>query len=276
MILFAASVILNLVLDLLLVIGCHTGVAGAAAATVISQWILASAILIRLIRLDPSYSLSLKDAITGSSTIKPVFAKGFPAGLQALFMSISSLLIQVFINGFGADAMAGMTVFAKIEGFLYLPAFAYGIALTGFVGQNFGAGKMERIRQALKISIRTMLSVMLPLSLVLMYFSTSILTIFTPDAGILENAHEAVVCIFPFYVLYAVNQVFLGTVKGLGNTFYPMICTLVCYALFRVIWCQLLIPVYATMRIIYYSYDVSFLLMLLMLIPAYLLQLKRK
>lgn len=65
------------------------------------------------------------------------------------------------------------------------------------------------------------------------------------------------------------NQVLLGTIKGLGNTTWPMICTLVCYSLFRVLWCHLLIPVLPTMRVVYLSYDVSFFLMLVMLIPMY-------
>ena len=63
-------------------------------------------------------------------------------------MSISSLLIQTCIDSFGPDAMAGMTLYAKLEGCLYLPAFAYGIALTGFVGQNVGAGRTDRVAAA--------------------------------------------------------------------------------------------------------------------------------
>lgn len=70
-------------------------------------------------------------------------------------------------------------------------------------------------------------------------------------------------------MVYGMNQVLLGTIKGLGNTTWPMICTLVCYSLFRVLWCHLLIPVLPTMRVVYLSYDVSFFLMLVMLIPMY-------
>ena len=130
MLYFLGSVICNLILDLLLVVVFPLGIRGAAIATLASQWLLAAALLIRLIRLDPSYSLALRGNHLDRADIAQILKMGLPAGLQALFMSISSLLIQVFINAFGSAAVAGMTVFAKVEGALYFPAFAYGIALT--------------------------------------------------------------------------------------------------------------------------------------------------
>lgn len=269
MLYFLGSVICNLILDLLLVVVFPLGIRGAAIATLASQWLLAAALLIRLIRLDPSYSLALRGNHLDRADIAQILKMGLPAGLQALFMSISSLLIQVFINAFGSAAVAGMTVFAKVEGALYFPAFAYGIALTGFVGQNYGAGQYERIRKATRISILVMFAVILPLSLLLLFCSPYILKVFTADPAILQNAREAILFTFPVYVIYAVNQVYLGAVKGLGSTFYPMICTLICYSIFRVFWCWILIPSHPTMRVVYLSYAVSFLLMLIMILPVY-------
>lgn len=275
MLLFSGSVVCNLILDFVLVLGFSMGIRGAAIATVLSQWLLAAAVLIRMRKMNPEYALQFSRSRDCFQPLGNILKTGIPAGMQALFMSVSSLLIQVFINQFGADAMGGMTIYAKIEGVLYFPAFAYGIALTGFVGQNYGAGKLDRVRKATRISIRTMVLVILPLSFLLMLFSSSILKLFTPDAGILLNAKEAVLCTFPVYVIYAVNQVFLGSVKGMGNTIYPMICTLVCYAVFRVAWCRILIPIYPTMRVVYFSYSVSFFLMLAMLLPVYFRQLRK-
>ena len=266
---FALSCACNLVLDAVLVVGCHLGAAGAAFATLISQWLLAFLLLNSLRKLNPDFSLSLTGSGISRRELLCMLKTGLPAGMQAVFMSISSLLIQVNINNFGPAAMAGMTVYAKIEGCLYLPSFAFGIALTGFIGQNLGAGRFDRIRTAVRLSLSAMLFIILPLSLVLMVTCGRILPLFTPDAAILANAREAVWVTFPVYVIYALNQVLLGAVKGLGNTAWPMLCTLVCYSFFRVIWCRLLIPVYDTMRVVYLSYDVSFFLMLLMLLPFY-------
>jgi putative MATE family efflux protein len=276
MFLFLGSVICNLGLDILFVVIFHLGIRGAAIATLASQWLLAAVIMVRLYRLDPLYALKMRGLDISFKKTMKLLRDGIPAGMQALFMSISSLLIQLFINGFGPEAMGGMTVFAKIEGFLYFPAFAYGIALTGFVGQNYGAGKFERIREATKISALVMTALVLPLSFILRSFSPHILKLFTTDPGILSNALEAVRFVFPVYVFYALNQVFLGSVKGLGSTVYPMVCTLVCYSIFRVLWCALTIPHFPTMRMVYLSYDISFVLMLLMLAPVYHRMLRNK
>lgn len=263
-----ASVACNLALDILLVIAFKRGVAGAAVATLASQWLLAAMILRRLRGLS-DFPLRLFAPGLSATELRRMLAIGVPAGMQALFMSISSFLIQRYINRFGPEAIAGMTLFAKLEGCIYLPTFAYGIALTSFVGQNLGAAQRDRIRQAVRLSVKHMVLIILPFSLLLTLAAPVLLRLFTHDAGILMNAREAVTFTLPFYVFYAVNQVYLGAIKGLGDTAYPMLCTLICYALFRVLWCALLLPTFPTMRIVYLSYTVSFLLMLGLLLPKY-------
>ena len=265
---FAASVLLNLALDALLVIVFRMGVRGAALATLASQWLLAVLLFIRMKRLGDGCSLSLTGPGMSLRELTGVLKIGLPAGMQALFMSISSLLIQTCIDSFGPDAMAGMSLYAKLEGCLYLPAFAYGIALTGFVGQNVGAGRMDRVAAAVKYSIRMCWALVFPLSLAITGAAPILLRLFTGDPGILLNAREAVQFNLPFYVIYAMNQVYLGAIKGFGKTCWPMFCTLLCYAVFRVLWCHLLIPIFPTMRIVYLSYDVSFFLMFMLLFPV--------
>ena len=230
---------------------------------------LALLLFVRLLRLDEGCALKVRGEGLTLSEIKDMLKIGVPAGMQALFMSISTLLIQTSINSFGPSAMAGMTCYSKLEGCAYLPCFAYGIALTGFVGQNYGAGRIDRIKEAVKISNKVMWMVIFPLSNIIALASPILLKIFTNDADILANAHMAIIINMPVYIVYAMNQVYLGAIKGMGKTFYPMICTLVCYSLFRVIWCKVLIPVFHSMIIVYLSYDVSFFIMLLMLLPVY-------
>ena len=123
--------------------------------------------------------------------------------------------------------------------------------------------------EAVKLSIRLCWALILPLSLAVTAAAPLLLRLFTREPGILFNAREAVQFNLPFYVVYAMNQVYLGAIKGFGKTGWPMFCTLLCYAVFRVAWCRLLIPVFATMRIVYLSYDVSFFLMFILLLPVY-------
>ena len=194
----------------------------------------------------------------------------FVANEASIYWGVRMGVNSTWLAGdMGSRAMAGMTLYAKLEGCLYLPAFAYGIALTGFVGQNYGAGHTERIREAVRISIRLCWVIVFPLSLAITALAPVLLRLFSREPGILQNAREAVQFNLPFYVVYAMNQVWLGAIKGLGKTAYPMLCTLLCYALFRVIWCALLIPVLRSMIAVYLSYDVSFFLMLALLLPMY-------
>ena len=266
---FAGSVLLNLALDALLVIVFCMGVCGAALATLASQWLLAVLLFIRMKHLGDGCSLSLTGTGMSLRELMDILKIGLPAGMQAFFMSISSLLIQTCINSFGPDVMAGMTLYAKLEGCLYLPAFAYGIALTGFVGQNVGAGRPDRVAEAVKYSIRLCWALVFPLSLAVTGAAPLLLRLFTSEPGILFNAREAVQFNLPFYVVYAMNQVYLGAIKGFGKTRWPMMCTLICYAVFRVVWCHLLIPFFTTIQVVYLSYDVSFFLMLILLFPVY-------
>lgn len=260
---------LNLILDLTLVVGASMGLSGAAWATLLSQWFLAFLILWKLGHMEEAYRLDFRQKLLSPGELREIFRMGIPSGLQAVFMSISSLIIQVSINQFGPDAVGGMTAYARVEGFLYYPAFSYGMALTGFVGQNLGAGRLERIRRAMNTSLGIAVGFTLPFSLLLMACSRYILLWFTKDPGILFYGQEAIFCIFPWYFLYAVDQVYIGGLKGLGRTGYPMVCSMICYCLFRVVWCRLLLPVWWDMRVVYHCYNVSLLLMLLLLAVRY-------
>ncbi len=151
----AGSAVLNVVLDLVLAVGMNCGLEGVAWATVSAQWVLGLAMVWRLTRLDERFRLTAGTTLLPMSELFRLLRLGIPSGMQAAFMSISSLLIQISIDGFGPAAMAGMVVYAKIEGFLYYPAFAYGMALTGFIGQNLGSGRLDRVEEAMRISRRT-------------------------------------------------------------------------------------------------------------------------
>lgn len=259
----------NLALDLLLVVGMSMGLSGAAWATLFSQWLLALLILWKLGHMEETYRLDFRQKLLPLGELGEIFRMGIPSGLQAVFMSISSLIIQVSINQFGPDAVGGMTVYARVEGFLYYPAFSYGMALTGFVGQNMGSGRTDRVRRAMNTSLKIAVGFTLPFSLLLMAFSGHILLCFTKDPGILFYGREAIFSIFPWYFLYAVDQVYIGGLKGLGKTGYPMVCSMICYCLFRVAWCRLLLPVWWDMRVVYHCYNASLFLMCLLLAVRY-------
>ncbi|WP_455543826.1 MATE family efflux transporter, partial [Intestinibacter sp.] len=265
----AISCVLNLILDIFFIAYLGWGVRGAAIATLVSQ-IIASFLVIReLFCIDEDYRIKLKEIKIYRGYTKNIFSIGMPAGLQAIFMSISSLIIQSSINSFGAETMAGMTVFSKVEGFLYLPLFSLGLAVTGFVGQNFGAKEYKRVKEGINISLKLSVYISVVFIVILNIFAPYILRLFTTDSDVVKVAVDCIRIVFPLYVFYAINQVYIGSLRGVEKTFQPMIISLFAHCIFRVVWCSVLLKYFYDMKIIYASYSISILLMSCLLYISY-------
>ena len=263
------SCILNLILDILFIVYFGWGVKGAAIATLISQILATLLVMYKIMSLDDNCKLSLKQIKIYRGYTKDIFLVGLPAGLQAIFMSISSLIIQSSINSFGAEAMAGMTIFAKVEGFLYFPLFSLGLAVTGFVGQNFGAKEYERVKEGINISLKISVYTSLIFIIILNIFAPYILKLFTNDAAVIKVGLESIRIVFPSYVLYAMNQIYIGSLRGIEKTFEPMLISLFAHCIFRVIWCFVLLQYFYDMKVIYSSYSVSIVLMFVLYYTSY-------
>ena len=260
---------LNIVLDIIAVAVLGYGVAGAAVATVVSQWVAALIMGFKICAMNSEYRFEPFGGYICATALRDILKIGLPSGFQAFFMSLSSLFIQVSINGFGVAAASGMIVYARVEGFLYYPAFAYGMALTGFVGQNLGCEAYDRIEKSIKISNRTLTAFTIVAGIVFMIFARPILSVFTTDAAIIDNGAQAVYYTFPLYFVYAINQVYIGGLKGLGDTVHPMIYTVICYFFIRVGWCMTVLPLWHDMRVIYLAYDISWIVMVFCLRRKY-------
>ena len=258
----AAAVVLNIVLDVLLLFVIPCGIAGAAMATVAAQYVSALLALHKLLYLRGAWQLRLHRPFFTPRHLLPILGTSIPAGMQAIFMSISSLVIQTYINSFGYAAMAGMTVYARIEGFLYYPLFAFGIALTSFIGQNVGAHDLIRVRAGLRVSLRIAAGGAMGMALAAGLAAPTLVTLFTDDPAVIENALDAVYYTFPFYFLYGINQIYIGALRGLGDTLYPMMTALAAYCVFRVAWCYAwdIVGIHS-MHVVYNAYNVSFLVM---------------
>lgn len=145
-----ASCLTNIVLDLLFVVCFKMGVAGAALATILSQLLSAVLVIIVLMRTKDMYHLELKKIGFDKRMFRRIIRIGFPAGLQSVMYSLSNLIIQVAINKEGTDTVAAWTVYGKIDVMFWMVINAFGISVTTFVGQNFGAGKLDRVKKGIR------------------------------------------------------------------------------------------------------------------------------
>lgn len=141
----------------------------------------------------------------------------------------------------------------------------YNIADASIIGQAAGEGQLERVRKGMKISIWAGLGVWAVFAVLLLAAEPLILPFFTADRAVLQNAGTAIRYIFPFYCIYAVNQVYIGVLRGMGHTFSQMVVTVLCYCVFRIAWCGLLLPLWHDMRVIYLSYILSWVIMIVLM-----------
>ena len=177
--------LVNIVLDLLFVLGFHWDVFGVAIATVLSQVVSAVLIMARLMLTRESYRVELKRIRFDKSILKNVIRIGLPAGMQSVLYSVSNLVVQASINSFGTDAIASWAAIGKIDGFIWMVMSAFGIAITTFVGQNFGAQQYARVKRSIKVCLGMALGTTIALSILLLVFMEPLLRFFTGDETVI-------------------------------------------------------------------------------------------
>lgn len=168
-------------LDILFVKNLGFGIKGAGYATLISQTISAVLVFITLLRQKDIYMVSLKSLAIDSKILIRIIKVGIPAGLQQSIIAFSNVLVQGYINLFGTDAVAGCGAYIKIDGFIILPVLSFGMAQTIFIGQNYGAGKMDRVKKGAIVSSIISVSYSIIVSIILLIFSRGIVSIFSTD-----------------------------------------------------------------------------------------------
>ena len=168
----------NIVLDVVLVIGLDLGVAGAAAATVLSQVVSAVLVLVTLCRSPQVYRVQFKKIRFHGDMLVRIVRIGLPAGLQSVMYSLSNIIIQASVNGFGTDVMAAYTAYGKVDGMYWMVINAFGVAITTFVGQNFGARLYDRMKKSINVCLGMSAAITIVLSTVLLAISEPLLGLF--------------------------------------------------------------------------------------------------
>lgn len=255
----AAAAVVNIFMDLLLIAGLKIGVAGAAIATNFSQAISCILALWFLFRVPADYRISLKSLRIHKAMALRIIQIGLPTGIQNMVISFSNILIQASINQYGATAVAGFSAYLKIDGFNILPVLSFSMAITTFIGQNYGAGKYDRMKKGMWVTLLMGIVYTVFTGILLLTFSGQIMRLFSEDAGVIAYGQTAMRYFCPFYWILAILHSLAGTVRGTGKSIPPMVVLLVSLCLFRIVWIQLVLPYYTSIEGIFILYPVSWL-----------------
>lgn len=230
------SAIVNTVLDLVFVVYFGMGVAGVAWATVIAQILSALLILIVLSRTEGSYKLNWSHLHIDFPILKKIVKIGLPSSIQQGLTAFSNVFVQGYINNFGSVFMAGYSAYNKVDAVSLLPMQAIAMGSTTFVGQNTGAGNIVRAKKGTRISLLLAMASTGILIIPLMLFAEPIISIFNNDPGVIYYGSLYIRLISPFMLLCCVNQIYAGTLRGVGNTRAPMFIMLGSFVVFRQIY----------------------------------------
>lgn len=255
----AAAAVVNIFMDLLLIAGLKIGVAGAAIATNFSQAISCILALWFLFRVPADYRISLKSLRIHKAMALRIIQIGLPTGIQNMVISFSNILIQASINQYGATAVAGFSAYLKIDGFNILPVLSFSMAITTFIGQNYGAGKYDRMKKGMWVTLLMGIVYTVLTGILLLTFSRQIMRLFSEDVGVIAYGQTAMRYFCPFYWILAILHSLAGTVRGTGKSIPPMVVLLVSLCLFRIVWIQLVLPYYTSIEGIFILYPVSWL-----------------
>lgn len=230
------SSVLNVLLDLLFIAVFHWGVIGASVATGISQMISAGLSLIYLMKKKTLYQVSFRKIRIHADMLKLILKYGIPSGIQNSVIGLANVVVQSNINKFGNFAMAGCGVYAKIEGFAFLPVNSFTLSLATFTSQNLGAKEYERAKRGARFGIVT--SVLIAEAIgVLTYFTMPYLArLFTDTEEIIEISTLQSRTISLFYFLLAFSHIAASIQRGSGRAFVPMIIMFSVWCVFRVIF----------------------------------------
>ena len=252
--------IVNVVLDLVLIVYFQMGVAGAAVATVAAQAISAVLVTVRLLRFREVCDFSQRKLRINGSMLKRELMLGLPGGTQAAMYSISNIIVTAAINGFGETTVASWTAYGKFDGLFWMISGAMGVTITTFVGQNFGAGRTERIHKGVRIMNWAYVVIALFMSVFVIVLREPLFRIFVESSEAVSIGCRMLLIISPFYITNIHIENYSGALRGIGDTVLPMVFSVFGICVFRIIYLGLFFPLFPTLEVLCAMYPVSWIL----------------
>lgn len=260
----------NLILDIVLVAGCNLEVMGAAIATVFSQFVSAVLVLHTLAHSEGAAKLHFKQIRLDPKELKKILYIGLPSGIQSVLYTISNMVIQSSVNSFGTTAAAAWTAYGRLDSVLWTVINSFGIAITTFVGQNFGAQQYGRMRKVVRTGIYMTGGTVVALSWTIVLVGKYVLLLFSKDPAVIAQGEEIIFAIMPFFFTFVGIEVFSSTMRATGDTIMPMIMTCFGVCVLRIVWIFFALPYNNTLSMLMYCYPITWSITSIMFIIYYL------
>lgn len=265
-----ASCLTNILLDVLFVVVLHMGVAGAALATILSQALSAVLVIIVLMRTRDMHHLNLRSIRLDGRMLNRIIRIGFPAGLQSIMYSSSNVIIQASVNSLGTDTVAAWTAYSKIDSVFWMIVSAFGISVTTFVGQNYGAGRQDRVHKGVKVCMGLTFGATFLISFLLYHWGVYCYELFTEDPAVVEIGIGMMRYLVPVYFTYVSIEILSGALRGVGDCWIPMLLCCVGVCVLRIVWIAAAVPLHRDIYNIMFSYPLTWVVTSILFVVYYL------
>ncbi|MEI3101473.1 MAG: MATE family efflux transporter [Oscillospiraceae bacterium] len=263
------SAVMNTVLDLFFVAVLKQGIAGAAIATIISQFVSAILVMLLLLRSKDSYRLEISRLRMHKGMLRRICNIGIPSSLQMGITAFSNIFVMGYINHFESSCMAGWTAYNKLDALAMLPMQSLSLALTTFVGQNLGAGDLKRAKAGPRYGLIMGYIVTAIILVPMMVFAPQLTALFNDDREVIEFGTLFVRLCTPFYVAFVINQVYSGALRGAGDAKNTMYIMLFSFVVFRQIYLFIVSRMGATAGVIALGYPMGWMMCSALLLIYY-------
>ena len=270
------AALINVILDLTFVAVLHWGVAGAALATVISQCVSAILVTWSLTRAYDAMKLKFRELRMDARVLKKELKIGVPGALQACAYGVTNVVIQASVNSFGTDTAAGWAAYGKLDLIFWTVSSALGAAVTTFAGQNYGAGKMDRVYKSIRVNVVISYIFTGAIIVILFVFCEPLYHMFTTDPKVIEIGVYMLRFLIPSYLLSVLLENLSGGLRGLGDVFWPTVFTFGGLFFVRLPWIMILTKIHHEVEVLLISYPLAWGGTLLCLIPYYFWRKKKR
>ena len=267
--------VINIALDLLMVLVFNMGVAGVAIATLIAQAVSSVLVTRALMKSENLCQFSLKKIRFHRQMLKAQLSIGLPGGFQSTMYNLSNIIVQSSLNIFGTNTAAAWAAYGKMDAIFWMISGSFGIAITTFVGQNYGAGKIQRVKKSVYICTGMDLVTSIGMTLILFTFRVPLFRIFTTDAAVVEIGVSMLEVIAPCYTIFVFIEILSGALRGMSDVLVPMFMTMFGICILRIVWIFFIVPMNPTLKMTILNYPVTWNLTAVLFIIYYLYKTRR-